>query len=549
MQVRRLDDPDGGPPLFRIVGPAGRRHPRPAPSRRPSGTQPRRARGRARQPRGAGQPGVRGAGRDLRAPTSLAPGASRIVDEVAHAYVELAPPFLDEALAELAGPARHGGGAAAVPVPGRARQERPAHRPGPRAGGLPRRPLRRRARAGRAHRCCSTCCTSGRRRPSAGDRRSTTGRCRAARGRPGRRRWSWSAAGRAIPTPTASSASWCGCSARGAASQAVLPAFAGITTPRLAEALELAARGAARSRILVVPYLLFAGRLVDRLRERGGRASARATPGSAPPSPRTWAPTRACAPSSTQRLDEALGRRRRPCPATPASTGRRWRAWPTASAGCGPCCGACATASPTARRRPTCHAHRPLAKHVLVCGNVDCAAAGSLALIERLRRLVKQRRPAAGHPRDPHLVHGPLRRRAHRRRLPRRRLVPRPCARPTPRTWCASTCWATAWSPGWSTTSCSEGGERPWPVTKSPRLRLGLMRVLGRKDEAERQHEMAELGNGAEAPGPIRSLCEAARPGEPAALLRQRAGRPERQGRRHAAPTTRSCPTTARWWC
>jgi len=39
-------------------------------------------------------------------------------------------------------------------------------------------------------------------------------------------------------------------------------------------------------------------------------------------------------------------------------------------------------------------------------------------------------------------------------------------------------------------------------------LRLGLMRVLGRNDEAERQHEIAELGDGAERPGPIRSLCE-----------------------------------------
>jgi hypothetical protein len=39
-------------------------------------------------------------------------------------------------------------------------------------------------------------------------------------------------------------------------------------------------------------------------------------------------------------------------------------------------------------------------------------------------------------------------------------------------------------------------------------LRLGLMRILGRNDDAERQHELAELGNGAEAPGPVRSLCE-----------------------------------------
>jgi len=41
-------------------------------------------------------------------------------------------------------------------------------------------------------------------------------------------------------------------------------------------------------------------------------------------------------------------------------------------------------------------------------------------------------------------------------------------------------------------------------------LRLGLMRVLGHDDEAERQHELAELGTSAEAPGPIRALCGAA---------------------------------------
>ena len=39
-------------------------------------------------------------------------------------------------------------------------------------------------------------------------------------------------------------------------------------------------------------------------------------------------------------------------------------------------------------------------------------------------------------------------------------------------------------------------------------LRLGLMQLLGRRDEAERQHELAELGGGAEAPGPLRSLCQ-----------------------------------------
>lgn len=40
-------------------------------------------------------------------------------------------------------------------------------------------------------------------------------------------------------------------------------------------------------------------------------------------------------------------------------------------------------------------------------------------------------------------------------------------------------------------------------------LRLGLMQVLGRHDDSERQHELAELGDGAAAQGPIRALCEA----------------------------------------
>jgi hypothetical protein len=40
-------------------------------------------------------------------------------------------------------------------------------------------------------------------------------------------------------------------------------------------------------------------------------------------------------------------------------------------------------------------------------------------------------------------------------------------------------------------------------------LRLGLMRILGLDDEAERQHELAELGGVVNEAGPIRSLCGA----------------------------------------
>ena len=39
---------------------------------------------------------------------------------------------------------------------------------------------------------------------------------------------------------------------------------------------------------------------------------------------------------------------------------------------------------------PHVHAHQGMRKHVLVCGNVDCAARGSIALIAGLRRALKR---------------------------------------------------------------------------------------------------------------------------------------------------------------
>ncbi len=39
---------------------------------------------------------------------------------------------------------------------------------------------------------------------------------------------------------------------------------------------------------------------------------------------------------------------------------------------------------------PHSHAHAPIKKHVLVCGNVDCVDQGSIRLLETLRRLIKE---------------------------------------------------------------------------------------------------------------------------------------------------------------
>lgn len=40
-------------------------------------------------------------------------------------------------------------------------------------------------------------------------------------------------------------------------------------------------------------------------------------------------------------------------------------------------------------------------------------------------------------------------------------------------------------------------------------LRLGLMKILGIDDEAEKAHELAELGDAAARPGPIQALSQA----------------------------------------
>lgn len=45
-------------------------------------------------------------------------------------------------------------------------------------------------------------------------------------------------------------------------------------------------------------------------------------------------------------------------------------------------------------------------------------------------------------------------------------------------------------------------------------LRLGLMNVLGIKDENEKKHELAELGQAATAPGPIAPMIKAQTFGE-----------------------------------
>lgn len=175
----------------------------------------------------------------------------------------------------------------------------------------------------------------------------------------------------------------------------VQPAFVGVTRPTLEEALEMAAR-ARPERILVVPYLLFSGILLTRIREKVRQFGAR----------HSWIRL-ATAPHLAdgaldaildhvdRRVDEAVqGSAPLPCDTCQYRVplaglqenvgGLKALLWSVRHA---------VTHTQAA---PHPHAHRALAKHVLVCGNADCASRGSVGLVEALRRQLA----AAGRERD-----------------------------------------------------------------------------------------------------------------------------------------------------
>jgi sirohydrochlorin ferrochelatase/(2Fe-2S) ferredoxin len=167
----------------------------------------------------------------------------------------------------------------------------------------------------------------------------------------------------------------------------VEPAFMGVTRPLVDEALERAAR-ARPDRIVVVPYLLTAGRLVDKLRAQLDAFAARVP----------WIATRLGAHLGAdarlfalldERVDAALGgarplacdgcQYRVPLPGRAESVGGlKALLWSLRHG------------LTHAQAMPHTHAHKPLCKHVLVCGNADCADRGSIALVEALRRRLKE---------------------------------------------------------------------------------------------------------------------------------------------------------------
>ena len=167
----------------------------------------------------------------------------------------------------------------------------------------------------------------------------------------------------------------------------VAPAFIGITKPLFREAIELVAR-ARPEHVLVAPYFLFTGRLIAQLEEQVLEFRERY-----PWIKATLAPPLGVHPKLLEalddRIDEALTERaplpcdncqyRAPVGAIAENVGGfRSLLWSARHM------------ETHAQAMPHPHAHQAMRRHVLVCGNVDCAARGSVALIAELRRAIRR---------------------------------------------------------------------------------------------------------------------------------------------------------------
>ncbi len=173
----------------------------------------------------------------------------------------------------------------------------------------------------------------------------------------------------------------------------VEPTFLGISAPKTPQSLELVAR-MRPDRLVVLPYLLFAGRLVSRLEGEMQEFSARHPWIRAYVAPHLGQDARLLS-LIDERVNNALSKTsllpcdtcqyRVPIGAVAQHVGGLRALLYSARH----------TFTHSQSLMPV-HLHKPLKKHVLVCGNADCADRGSGAVLDLLRRTIKN----AGRTRD-----------------------------------------------------------------------------------------------------------------------------------------------------
>ncbi|GAC1359128.1 MAG: CbiX/SirB N-terminal domain-containing protein [Polyangiales bacterium] len=173
----------------------------------------------------------------------------------------------------------------------------------------------------------------------------------------------------------------------------VEPTFLGISRPGVETSLELVAR-MRPDHVVVLPYLLFTGRLLTRLAAQIAAFVERHPWIRASLAPHLGNDARLLA-LVDQRVREAVaGSATLPC-----DTCQYRVALPGLASQVGGLRALLYSVRHTythAQATMPVHTHKPLKKHVLVCGNADCVDRGSIALLEALRREVKD----AGRARD-----------------------------------------------------------------------------------------------------------------------------------------------------
>jgi sirohydrochlorin cobaltochelatase len=166
----------------------------------------------------------------------------------------------------------------------------------------------------------------------------------------------------------------------------VAPCFIGITRPLVPETLEQIAR-ARPEKLVVAPYMLFSGRLITKLEDQVA-AFRQLYPWIATRIARHLGAHETLFELMDARVAEALdGGAPLPCDTCQYRTELPGRAHEVG--GLGALLWSLRHGYTHTQAVPHQHAHKPVRKHVLVCGNVDCADRGSIALIETLRGLIK----------------------------------------------------------------------------------------------------------------------------------------------------------------
>ena len=166
----------------------------------------------------------------------------------------------------------------------------------------------------------------------------------------------------------------------------VEPCFLGITGPTVAEGLALLAR-LRPSRIVVLPYLLFAGRLMERL-EDATRDFAARHPWIEVMTARTLEADPVVLDLLAERARAALqGTGALPCDTCQFRTPLPGRA--LQAGGLRALLWSMRHTYTHTQAMPAEHAHPPIEKHVFVCTNADCADRGAGALLRQLRTEVK----------------------------------------------------------------------------------------------------------------------------------------------------------------